>query len=80
MDNQELINKYEDASIEYIRLLKEILIRFQNKELSNDEWERVMETASRRGANILDILPKCDKKILRESIESVINTCSDDNR
>jgi len=80
MDNEELINRYELVSIEHINLLKEIFVRYENGGVSSEEWARVVEISSRRGADLFDSIPNIDKKILRNGIESAIADFSDENR
>ena len=40
MGSEELINRYEDVSVEQIKLLREIFARYRNDEMSNEEWSR----------------------------------------
>ena len=81
MENNELIENYEKASSRQLELLKEILTRYQNRSLTDEQWERVRDIASRQGAYLFDTYAKdVDKREIKKSMDRVIDMCTDENR
>ncbi len=86
IDNEELINSYENISVEYIKISIEIIKRKINKEFSVDENEKINEIINKTGAIIFDSIPieKLNKINVKEEVrygvEKIIDTCMDKNR
>lgn len=87
MNNEELIQKYEDSSIEYTKLLKIIITKKINGEINDKEWKTVQEIASRSASIILDTISQNNKvnqtelkEEIKKGIQNAVNECMDENR
>lgn len=81
MDNNKLIRRYQDISTEQAELLKEIITRYNNKELTPEQFEEVRNTASRIGAYLIDMFAKGVKKDdIKKALNNVVDLCTDENR
>ncbi len=82
ISNEELLNKYEKAGIEYFKLTKEIFIRKMNKELSNEEFDKVGEISLKGASIVLDTIPsdKMNKSIIQKGMIDGLDKIMDENR
>lgn len=79
LGNEELIEKYEEVGIELNNIFMELISRYKNKELTEIEWNRIIEISSRRGSELVDY---CDvnRENLKKGFSQVADILSDENR
>ena len=83
--NQELIEKFEDISAEYLGLMREFYSRLDRGGISKSEFERFKEISENVGVALIDLLPQsADKKTvegtIRDSVSNVVKKAYDQNR
>lgn len=80
-NNDKLIQKYEEVSSKYVKLVREILTRYLNKELTEEEFEKFKINQTNLTSYIADSF---SKKITKEEIiqgaEYIFTKCLDENR
>ncbi len=82
ISNEELLNRYKSAGIEYFKLTKEIFIRKMNMELSDEEFDKVGEITLKGASIVLDTIPsnKINKGIIQKGMVDGLDKIMDENR
>ncbi len=67
MENNELISKFRDVSLEHTILAKEVFTKRINKEFSDEEWKEIDEIMTRSSSVIFDVIPsdKLNEKTIK---------------
>lgn len=79
LENDELIEKYEDLGLDINKIFMELVSRFKNKELTEVEWGRVCDIGSRRASELVDCC-NVGKEDLKKGFSRVADILSDENR
>lgn len=82
LTNKELMNKYENLSMEHSKIIKEIFIRRMNHQISDEEFDKVGEMSLKATSIVLDTIPsdKMDKKYIQDRMLEGLDKCLDENR
>ena len=79
LENMELITKYEKLGIELNNVSIELILRRNKDELSDVEWNHILDIASRRGSELVDYA-KINRQDMQRGLEKVADILSDKNR
>ena len=82
MDNDKLIEKFENAASEYAIILKQIIPKVLNKELTNEQTKKIDSISTVLTSNMFDLLMSkgADNKWLKKMLGELVDTCTDENR
>ncbi len=80
-ENEHLINKIEDTGLEFTKLIIMAHDRHMKKEMSDEDWMRIMDIQTRRASELFDaIAPNLKKEEIEAGMKKVVDDISNDNR
>lgn len=80
--NEELILKCEYLLNEYAISLKEVFMRYMNKQISHEQFERIQNLSASMTSNMFDMLMEkgMTKEDLKGRMNNLLEICTDKNR
>jgi len=85
LDNEKLLEKYQEIMAEQLSLLKEFYSRLNSGGIGDSEYERYKEISENASIVIMDMLPsQADKRtvenVVRETVSNVVKKVFDEHR
>lgn len=85
LDNEKLLEKYQEVMVEQLSLLKEFYSRLNKGEIGDSEYERYKEISENASIVLMDLLPsQADKRsvenVVRETVSNMVKKAFDENR
>jgi hypothetical protein len=85
LNNEKLIERFEEIMAEQLNLLREFYSRFGRGEISSSEFERYKEISENTAIALMDLLPsqtdvKFVENTIRGAVSDVVKKAFDENR